>query len=499
VATTPAPSASDRPVAAREQGRTLHPAASTPIILTPRLLLVASRYFTASTDPDYWWHVRTGQLILEQSALPRVDDYSFTVTGRPWVTHEWLSEVIFFAVQERFGYVGNVALFGLVGALTALAVYAVCHLRGLGQPAAVLLMVWASALGMGSANVRPQAFTALALAILLWLLSRYKLCGERRALWGVPPLLALWVNLHGGYVIGLVVLGLACLGETTALLLRRPAAPLRPLVVTCVLATLASLVSPHGFEALTYPLSYAGEGNAMMRFIAEWQSPNFHVSYLLVFAASLLLAVWLGLGRQPLGPTELLWGLCFALLGLRSVRHIALYGVVVIPLIGARLQAEVPALRLSLARWQRPRLLLAAVWLLAAVAAVKLVTGGAGELQLGREPAERGHPVGAVQYLRAHDLPGNLYNNYAWGGYLIHELYPERRVFIDGRTDVYAEFMGRYMEVERLAPGWRQVLDDHDVRIVLVERDEPLAVVLADDPAWQLAYTGSVERLFVRR
>src|SRR5688572_1602255 len=245
------------------------------LILAPMLLLLFARYFVGSTDPDYWWHVRTGQYIVETGTLPRADIYSYTVPDRAWVTHEWLTEILLYVVQQRFGYVGNVVLFGLLGALTALAVYATCRVRGLGEPAAAMLMLWASGIGMASANVRPQIVTTLLLAVCALLLTLY-LRGQTRALWPFPLLMALWVNLHGGYVIGLVLLGLTVVGQGAAWVLGRPVAPLRPLVLIAFLSGAATLISPHGLEAIWYPFSYVGSENPSMRYIAEWQSINFH-------------------------------------------------------------------------------------------------------------------------------------------------------------------------------------------------------------------------------
>jgi hypothetical protein len=473
------------------------------LLVAPMILFVFAWYFflpaVLQTEPDYWWHVRTGQYIVESGSLPRTDIYSYTVAGQPWVTHEWLTEVLLFSVQRHLGYVGNVALFGLVGAATALAVYATCRRRGLGEVASTILMLWAATMALGSANVRAQGLTTLLLAASALLLTRYKQ-GHRRALWLLPPLLAVWVNLHGGYLIGLVLLGLTITGEAAARLLGRPAAPLRPLLLVTLLSAAATLLSPHGLEALLYPFSYASTETAMMQYIAEWQSPDFHRPYLLIFAASLLLGLLLGLGRRPLGPTECLWALALTLMALQSVRHIALYAVVITPLLGARLQEEVPAMRRSLASWRRPALL-SVTWLLLAMSLLRMsgTTEQSGGLQLGWEPDESTYPAGATELLRTLDLRGNLFNSYDWGGYLIYKLHPERRVFIDGRTDVYNRFVGRYMEVALLRPTWREVLDEHDVQLVLVEKDSPLAVVLGDNADWQEVYEGQVERLFVRR
>jgi hypothetical protein len=242
-----------------------------------------------------------------------------------------------------------------------------------------------------------------------------------------------------------------------------------------------------------------------MQYIAEWQSPSFHnvlsfqQVHVLLFAASLLLGVVLGVARRPLGPTEALWALALALMALQSVRHIALYAVVVTPLLGARLGTAVAGLRRPLVTWRRPALL-AISWPLLAVSVLRMLTGsGLEQLEPGREPSSRTYPVGAVAYLRTHELQGNLFNDYDWGGYLIYHLYPEWRVFIDGRADVYGRFVDRYLTVALLRPGWRQVLAQHGVGVVLVQKESPLAVVLGDDPDWEEAYVGPVERLFVHR
>lgn len=478
------------------------------LLVTPMLLLVFFRYAALSTvaptDYDYWWHVKTGQYIVETGTLPRVDVFSYTVAGSPWVAHEWLTDLLLFRVQQQVGYVGNVILFALLSTLTALVVYATCRLWSLGEPTATVLMMWASSMAVGSGNVRPQAMTVLLIAVFALLLTRYRR-GQKRGLWALPPLMALWANLHGGYIMGLVLLGLAILGESVMELgvRRRLVAPSRMLLLVVGLSAGATLLTPHGFDALLYPLQYAGTQNVHMAFISEWQSPDFHnlgQPFVLLFAPSLLLAVAIGVAHRPLGATEVLWGLTLATMALQSVRHIALYAVVVTPILGARFQQVLPDLSRPLARWRRPALA-AVCWPLLAVSVLYLTTAaeGWGHFQPGAEPRAAGYPAGAVDYIRANDLRGNLFNEYHWGGYLIYQLSPDRRVFIDGRADVYGPLLERFRGVVRLSPHWRETLDEHDVRLVLLEKEAPLAVVLGDDPGWQETYVGEVERLFVRR
>ncbi len=470
------------------------------VLLAPLLFLVICQPFTTPTDPDYWWHVRTGQLIAETGTIPRTDPFSYTAAGQPWVTHEWGTELLFYVVSHALGYAGLVAFFGIVEALTALAVYLMCRRRGLGEPAAAIFMMLAFGMSLTNATVRPQVLTAFLLAVCAWLLTRYRQ-GERRALWPLPIIFVLWVNLHGGYLIGFGLLGLTILGEIIAARRSRPAAPVVPLVVATAISVLTTLINPHGFQAWTYPFTFLGSANPVLGLITEWQSPNFHDPLFLPFAASLLLAIYLGIGGRPIEPTEIVWVIAFAILGLEGVRNIPLYAVVAVPILGARLQAEFSVLRYSLVSWRRPLLLVAAALAVTFVALSPLLSPTRrAHLQLGVEPNTTGFPVGAVEYLRTHDLRGNLFNEYDWGGYIIDRLYPTRRVFIDSRPDMYGVTVTRdYLTVAQAAPGWRDVLDRYGVSLALVRTGSPIAVMLSSDPDWHVIYRGSEGVLFAAR
>ena len=301
-------------------------------LLAPALLFIATRPLVVTTDPDYWWHVRTGQYIYETGTLPRSDIYSYTSAGQSWVTHEWLTELLFYLGSRAGGYALLAAVFAVISGLTWLAIYAACRQRGMGEVGALLLMLWGFVMAAGSVNVRPQGITTLLLALCALILTRYRQ-GESKPLYLLPPLFALWVNLHGGYAIGLGLIALTVAGQALELWLRRTTVSLRPLLLAAVAALAATLLNPHGLTALTYPLSYASSGNASMLYLSEWQSPDFHLPFFLIFAASLLVIMVVGLTRQPLGLVEALWAIAFAFLALRSGRNIALYAVMVTPLV----------------------------------------------------------------------------------------------------------------------------------------------------------------------
>ncbi len=161
------------------------------------------------SDGDFWWHLKTGEYISKNSLIPRTDFFSFTNYGKPWVAHEWLSELIFYAIYSRFNFNALILIFAVV---TALAFW-IALKRSTAHPFiggfAALLGVWSV---LPTVGVRPRAFTLLLASIYLAILGRYARTGQGQAIWWLVPLMALWANLHGGFLIGLVLILLAIVG-----------------------------------------------------------------------------------------------------------------------------------------------------------------------------------------------------------------------------------------------------------------------------------------------
>jgi hypothetical protein len=468
-------------------------------LLAPLLALMAVAQLYSITDPDYWWHERTGRMIAETGTVPRTDPFSFTAAGRWWVNSSWLSDYLLHAVASRFGYAGNVIVFTAITLLTALLVYATCRRRQLGEPASALLtMVW-FAVAKPPANVRTQMITVLFVAVVAFGLTAYRQA-RRGRLWWFPPLLLAWINLHGGWVMGLALLALVILAVVGQRLAGRSAVgavPLRPLLVAGALGIVACFINPWGWRLVLHPFGYATSSAYGLAAIAEWHSPSFDDPRTLLFGGLLLATLALGLAASPLGPTDVLWALVVVLMALRSMRHIPLCAVVLVPLLGARLQAVAPRLRARLAevRWR----FVLAFWPLAVAGiAVLLATSQELPANIGARPSDVGYPATAVSCIKERNLQGNIANEYGWGGYLIHALYPGRRVFIDGRDMYGGKLIEELTGVMGARPGWQQRLRALDVRLAVVNKDRPLAAAMTESPDWTELCAGPVERLFGR-
>lgn len=455
------------------------------------------------TDPDFWWHLSTGRLIVESRSIPHSDPFSFTAAGSPWITHEWLSEIIIYSVDRAVGYVGNALLFSGIALLSVFVMHRLLLKLSVAELPALGLVALAGTIALPYWTVRPQAFTWLLAAVFLHALYCYFRDG-RGLLWHLPPLMLLWANLHAGYATGLILLGLwlaALLAERVVW--RQPRELRTPLLVggACLLAV---LVNPSGAALLTYPFTYLMGGNPSLELITEWQSPNFHEPLHLPLAAGIIFLALVGVLGGQRNLFRLGLALLFTFFALQSSRHQPLFALVLMLVAGDVLRE----------RWSWAR---AGEWserssggpsalnwsILAAAVLVALVTvPQLPEAQVHREPTTSGspaYPVDGVAFIREHYPDAHMFNDYAWGGYLIHELYPDQRVFIDGRPDMYGDdFVREYVRITSLQSDWQEILARYEVDLAIIEKHSALATVLREHADWDLVFQGPVEAVFGR-
>jgi len=457
------------------------------------ILLLGLLAMTArnAVDPDLWWHLRTGQWILETGKIPHSDPFSFSRAGNPWVSHEWLSEVVFYKIWRHSGAAGLIVFSAVATTVGFMLLYLRCPGKPHWAGAAVALGALASAPTWG---VRPQMFTFTLASLLLWLIE----CGEERPrlLFWIPPLFLVWLNLHAGFALGpALMLGWAVglIWEVVAGQTRWPEARPQILRVLGLILVCMALVplNPSGSQLYRYPLDVLRSAG-MRSFIVEWLPPNFHeLRYIPLLLMYLALVV--AFARSPSRPKArvLLPLLAMLLASLDAARHIPIFVLLAAPLIAefcslassARKAARTG--QLPSARSFRVALNGTALVLMAVFAVVRwdnLVRS-----QAARE-AELS-PQKAVAFLASHNQPSRVFAYYDWGGYAIWKLYPQYRVFVDGRADLYGDdLLDQFQRAIQLKSGWRQVLDAWNVQTVLVPPTSALAQALRLDAAWRAEY-----------
>ncbi|MGA9354721.1 MAG: hypothetical protein WBV46_13600 [Terriglobales bacterium] len=465
-------------------------------ILCFGLLAMTAR---TATDPDLWWHLRTGQWIVETGHVPHADPFSFTRGGMPWVSHEWLSEIIFYELWAHPGRGALIVFSSLITTVGFMLLYARCPGKPHWAAALTVLGAAASAFSWGA---RPQMFTFTLAALLLWLLEQAE-ARPRLLLW-IPALFLLWLNLHAGFALGpallaLYVVGLIfeCATGTT------PWFETRPIATRVLLITLACLaivpLNPSGAQLYHYPLDTL-RSTGMRTFIVEWFSPNFHqLLYIPFLLIVLLLVVALANSQSPVKGRTLLPLLFIAAAAFDAVRHIPIFILLAIPVIAAATASAQtsPLAQPVTVRRRKPAMLYAvAVVLLAFFAIVRWI-------DLARAQPDREaelFPQKAVTFLLTTPQAERLFAFYDWGGYTIWKLDSKYRVFADGRADLYGNGLLRQsiQTVAQLHQGWEQVLDHWDVQTILIPPGSALAQALALDPGWRAPYRDSQAVVFVR-
>lgn len=458
--------------------------------------------------PDYWWHTLTGQLIVHGHGLVRSDLYTYTVAGTPWTDHEYGSQVIFYALTRGGGLLAVSVFWALVVFVGLLLVLERIRFPGGGEPLiAGASLILGAAAGAFMWSAAPQMWDFMFIALELLIIERF-LAGHLRVLWFMPLVMLVWANLHGGFLVGILILVVLFVALVVQWLLDGRGVRERLLLGRTALTTagciVASFLTPWGPSLFIYVWRtlFSPEQPA---FIAEWQSPDFHDIKLLGFLV-MLLALMVGfIFRRPRLFDTLLIVLTAAL-ALRSVRFTIVFAVVATPVVAwqwsaawfqirDRVQSRLPGLT--------PRDITFGTGVIAAAVAIGGV-GLAGLTLRGQTASTNANfPVAAADWLAAHPSVGTrMFNQYDWGGYLADRFYPRsnRKVFIYGEAELMGDqLLEDYVEVNQVKRDWQQVLDRYGVDYVVFASGKPVDAVLQQSGQWTLAYSDNVANIFVRQ
>lgn len=492
---------------------------------TPRGLFLASALLLCVLpltkdirDPDFWWHLRAGQLILARHGLIGTDPFTYTAAGHHWTMHEWLTEVLFAALHAVGGLAAVVVTLSLLSWAGFVVLFAAARLRRPHHLALGLGIVLAAIVGAPVWGPRAQMITFTFSCVLLFLVERHLRRGGR-AIWATVPLFLLWSNLHSGFIVGVGFLLLVLVAEWLGARLGLDVAPAdrrRTLALVLLVSTAVVVLNPNGPQIYLYPFETQGSG-AQQSLIQEWHSPDFHDASTWAFEAMLLGLVAMLTATRRLRPRDLALTLATTALALQSERHIALFVAAVTPIwieqadaCGRRLAAwwhsrprrTAPAARRqspsrdataggpTTARPPRGSALVAVVCL---GALGLLATARLAEAASTREDSlsyAEDYPVCAARWLL--QSPGGLriFNQYGEGGFLALRLSAHGdRVFIFGDAALMGDALLReYGAVVAVTPEFERILRDSRTDLVLFDVGTALADVLAQSPRWIEVY-----------
>lgn len=471
------------------------------------VLFFGMLFRTELNDPDYFWHLKAGEYVVSHMALPSGDPFSYTFQGKPWAVHEWLFEVGLYGVFALLGPTGVKVLTAFLGILSTYIVYRAAN-RLLGKSTmALALSICYVILQAGGFAPRPQLVSYVLFAAFVQLLVAFKYFADDRRLWLIPPLLLLWVNMHGGYVIGIVLLGLFCCcewfmhwtGHTDAGYRRR----LVKLSLIAAVGALATVLNPDNIGAWLFPFQVMNMDFANS-VIAEWQSPNFHdlaAKFFLLFVFAFFLAYIYRRTKPDL--TEVMLPMVFLFAGFVSTRHIPLAALILVPFVAVALRdgpAQQCYSRVVGSGRDLGNTEYVLNWIILCVVGVAFYV-----LNLPHQLKEQARlnetmPVKAVEFIKSRGITGRMFNEYGHGGYLIHQMYPQRQVFIDGRADVYGgEFIKEFIKIRHGSRGWDKAFDKYAIDYLITRRDAPIRDLLLARGDFKLVYEDDANSVLVRK
>ncbi len=475
-------------------------------------------------DCDTGWHIRTGEWILANHRVPLHDIFSFTKPNSVWYAWEWLTDVLF-AWLHSHGGLRTIAFFAMILiCLTFLVLFRLVR-RRCNAVIAVLVTMIAAATSSIHWLTRPHLFSVFFLVAFYAALESVRAgkthLGPVPYLTILPFATVLWTNLHGGFFVGVLMIFAYGLGDVLKLALTTDSAERRPAWVRarryflCALACLAaSLVNPYTWRLHQHVFLYLADPY-LSQHIVEFFSISFHHPMAIFFEAMLLVgamaAAWHASKGRYVEPILILMWSHAALL---AARNIPLFAIVAAPVIGSALEewiAVVPSW--NVAAWARnavarfssiaretsetdsiPRWHVASVLGVALFAALLYAPNPPKSFRAEFDP--KTFPAGAIATLRSN--PGaRIFSADQWGDYLIYRLYPDTKVFTDGRSDFYGPDFGKdYLNVMYVAYDWEKTLGRFGVDTILLSPSAPLAGALKESARWRVVYDDGVSLVF---
>jgi hypothetical protein len=446
-------------------------------------------------DPDLWWHLKAGEIVWDTHSIPSKDLFSFTAYGQPSMEHEWLAQWSIYGAYKLGGYTALMLWLGILASLLFVLVYLLCYLSSKNSLVAFLGGLCAWFFGTVSLAIRPLLLGHIFLVVELILLTLA--ARNRRWLWLLPPLFAVWVNCHGSFFFGLGILcaywvcsGIS--GRWGLVVAERWDRPTRrtldPVVALCAIALCCN---PVGIDVFLYPLKVLGQQSTSMAAIDEWLPPDLRSARGIgIIAAMLGLLLFPLVCRTQLRMREMVTVAMAFGLAILHARMLFVFGIVVSPVL-CRLLSPVLEERRG-----RDHPVPNALFMFAFLAAMIWTFPGAARIQ---KQIRQSNPTGAVDYIRRAGLSGPMLNDYGFGAYLIWVL-PQHKVFIDGRGDVFdpTGILAEYGRWATLAEDPNLLLEKHGIRFCLLSKNAPMAQVLPYLPGWHRAYSDDLAALYVR-
>lgn len=461
-------------------------------------------------DGDTGYHIRAGEYILKTLSIPRHDLFSFISPSLPWTAHEWLSEVIMAVIHKSFGLTGIVVFFAFLISLAFYLLFKIIQKNNRNILITILVVLLATATSQVHWLARPHIFSLILMIVWYHILDMYHY-QNRNYLYLFPLIMIVWVNLHGGFMGGFMLIGMYLFVNAAGYLFTKDSARelsgkrVKVLAVATVACIAAAVINPYGYHILLFPFKLTST-KEIMDSISEFMSPNFHENYVKSFEIFLLLLLAvLGISKFKLNTIETLLILLFTYMSLYSARYIPLFAIIVAPILARQLQSIEEQSTGRFAAFIRTRARnIAAINASASgyfwpAVAIMVVMSSVAMGKVSYKFDEKSKPMAAIEFLKKERITGNMFNNDEFGDCLIYSAYPMYKVFFDGRSDMYGvDRLKEYRKITNFDQGWEDILAKYRITWIFYDADSALSRYLLINKDWKLIYADKLANIFVK-
>lgn len=481
------------------------------------------------SNNDFWWHLATGKYIVESKSLPKNDPFSYTTTDTPTKRKSiilkgyWLAEVIFYKIYTLWDLKGIIILRSLLLILFMFFVFLNIKKKGSSAFLTLLLTTGVFYIAKGFTGERPQLFTFFIFSLVYYLLVEdpthpqdpsdredFRINRSKR-IYLIPPLVMLLSNMHPGFIVCILIISIYLAGEGVNYFLKKRSDKLfRNLFIVWILSIILSMVNPNGPAEYVNIFSLGGHTKRIMEFM-----PTFSLYARKVDPISYPYIIFLFLSIiglryiKKIGLTHVLLLIVFSAMSFMSIRYLIFYMCVSAPIIaGLILNLKDERIFKNISGYLKRREII--LNLISCIAGIYLVFNTIPSFAKYefKEDTRFAFPKDAADFLKKHEIEGNMFNEYGFGGYLIWRLYPEKNVFIDGRM-LEPELINEYNTIasasNRIKESWEDIIQKYNISYIVMPplyptgEMYPIVERLIESNDWALVYNDHLSLIFIKK
>jgi tetratricopeptide (TPR) repeat protein len=439
---------------------------------------------------DLWWNLKTGEYIIKNLEIPRIDIFSYTLEDTPWIDHEWLSQVLFYLCFSTFGWLGLNILKALIISVSFFILFFLASSK-FKKNIFPLLFLLMSVLAFGYRSfLRPEIFSYLFLCIFLYVLER-----ERR-LYILPFLQIIWVNLHGYFILGPFLALLYCIGD----LISGDRNRAKRFAMVFALIVAACFINPYFYKGAFYPISIlidtVTEQRVLMQNIHELMMPirSSYGRFLFFWNFAILTSITFIINLKNVKIKHILIFMTSFIASYIAVRNIPIFIFLAMPLGSMNLNRSGLTKKISEKNFYIMSILaICGLTYFFLSNKYYIFTNQYGLRKTESRFSRYFIPSGSCGFLEQNNIKGRLFNTIDFGPYIGYRFYPERRVFIDTRTDLYKDkFYRLYRRAQNYPADWERLYKQYGFKIAVLRHlfggTEKILRYLHEHMDWRLVY-----------